>query len=120
MKSHRAAAVLALIVLLGLVASLGAEPARPVAPEAGFLSPVLVTPIPASRPGFCPTFYCPVYYPDDCSCEWIQCPDGSVSCGRWNGTTVVRPASTAPAALKLDPAVQAASGGQCSAASAPR
>ena len=120
MKSHCAAAVLALIVLLGLVASLGAEPARPVAPEAGFLSPVLATPIPASRLGFCPTFYCPIYYPDDCSCEWIQCPDGSVACGRWNGTAAVSTASTAPAAPMFNGAVQAASGGQCSAASAPR
>jgi len=117
MKSHRAAAFLVLIVLLGLVGPLGAETARPVAPEPGFLSPVAAAPIPASRPGFCPTFYCPIYYPDDCSCEWIQCPDGSVACGRWNGTAAASSSSTAPAALTFfAPAVQPAAGG----ASAPR
>ncbi|MEA2603436.1 MAG: hypothetical protein QOF89_4428 [Acidobacteriota bacterium] len=116
MKSHRAAAFLALIVLLGLVAPLSAESARPAAPKPDFLSPVFA----ASRPGFCPTFYCPIYYPNDCSCEWITCPDGSVACGRWNGTAAASSSSTAPAALPFAPAVQAATGGQGSETSAPK
>ena len=84
MKSTRTAAFLALILLLGIVAPLSAEPARPAAPEPGFLSPVVATPVPAARPGLCPTFFCPVYYPEGyCTCDWIECPNGSIVCGRW-------------------------------------
>jgi len=83
MKSPRFAAAFALIVLAGLVAPLSAsEPAAPESTNTAFL------PLSASvtAAGLCPTYFCPIYYwPDGCSCEWIECPSGEIVCGVWNG-----------------------------------
>lgn len=82
MKSPRIAAAFALIVLAVLVAPLSAS--EPVAPE--LLSSAFL-PLDASvtQAGRCPTFFCPIYFPDDCSCSWIECPSGEIVCGVWNG-----------------------------------
>lgn len=81
MKPFLLAAAFALILLAGLAAPVSAsEPA--VLSDAGFLSPA-----PAVRAGLCPTYYCPIYYPEIyCTCEWIECPNGQIVCGVWNGT----------------------------------
>ena len=104
MKSPRFTPVLALIVLAGLVAPLSAsEPAAP-ALDAGLFYPT-ATP---TAGGLCPTYHCPIYYPNDCSCDWIECPNGWVVCGVWNG---------APTALQK---VHSTGAGQCSEASSGR
>jgi len=82
MTSPRFAAAFALIVLAVLAAPLSAsEPVAAESTDAAFL------PLPASvtQAGRCPTFFCPIYFPDDCSCEWIECPSGEIVCGVWNG-----------------------------------
>ena len=102
MKSPRFAAAFALIVLAVLVAPLGAsEPAAPESTDAAFLIPV-ASPAAAA---LCPTYYCPIYYPEIyCTCDWIECPNGSIVCGVWNG---------APTALQQ---VHSTGAGQCSEA----
>jgi hypothetical protein len=103
MKLSRTAAALVLLVL-GLVAPLSAAeiaaaPARPAgiaAPGADILSAIFAAETTAIR--FCPTYYCPIYPEYGCSCDWITCPDGSVACGVWNGTTATSASSVAPAA----------------------
>lgn len=103
MKSPRFVAAFALIVLVGLVTPVSAaEPAAP--SDAAFLA---ATPA-VTAAGLCPTYFCRIYYPDDCSCEWIQCPNGSITCGVWNG---------APTALQQ---VHSTGAGQCSEASSGR
>jgi hypothetical protein len=102
MNPLRIAPVLVLFALTGIVAPLSAaEPATPAgppavaAPEAGVL-PLFFTPAPKVAAKFCPSYYCPIYYPDDCSCDWILCPDGSISCGVWNGAAAMSRASGPP------------------------
>jgi hypothetical protein len=101
MSSQRIVPVLLLLVVLGMVAPLSAAeratpaaPMTPAAPSAGILPPFMAAPIPAAS--LCPTFFCRVYYPDDCSCEWIVCPNGSVVCGVWDGTAAMSRSSAAP------------------------
>ena len=87
MKLFYFAAAFVLVVLAAPVSAL--EPV-----DAGFLSPAA-----AVRPGLCPTYYCPIFYPEIyCTCEWIECPNGQVVCGVWNGTA---------------PALQKTQAGQC-------
>ena len=108
MKSPHLAAVLLLTVLFGLVGSLSAAeppapaaPVSPAVPAVDGLSP-FATAIPAAS--FCPSFFCPIYYPDDCSCEWIECPNGQIYCGRWNGTSATSAVSKAPTLpLRFEP-----------------
>ena len=105
MKFPHLVAVLLLTVLFGLVGSLSAAepptPAAPVSPAVDGLSP-FATAIPAAN--FCPSFFCPIYYPDDCSCEWIECPNGQIYCGRWNGTSATSAVSKAPTLpLRFEP-----------------
>jgi hypothetical protein len=93
MKLFVSTATLALLILVGSMAPLSAaEPAAAAtvnpAPEA--LSLVFTA---AALPGRCPNFFCPIYPEYGCSCDWIECPDGSIVCGQWNGTL----AASAPA-----------------------
>jgi hypothetical protein len=96
MKSPRIAAALALIVLAVLVAPLSAS--EPIAVESAnaTLLPFDASVIAAGR---CPTYHCPIYFPDDCSCSWIECPDGSIVCGVWNGLAAT--SSSAPMSRAL-------------------
>lgn len=62
MKSSRSATALALIFLAVLVAPLSAsEPAVYTAPNAGLFYPTATL----TAGGLCPTYHCPIYYPDD-------------------------------------------------------
>jgi len=98
MKSFWTVAALALLVLVGSFTPLSAaEPASATpatvaapAPAPESLSLVFTA---APLPGRCPSFFCPIYPEYGCSCDWITCPDGSVSCGQWNGTSLSSPAS---------------------------
>jgi hypothetical protein len=102
MKSPRIAALLVLLII-GLVVPLrAAEPTAPVrpavaaAPGTDALSALFAAETTASR--LCPTYFCPIYIDFGCSCDWVYCPDGSVACGVWNGTTATSASSVAPAA----------------------
>ena len=106
----RTASILLLLLLVGTIAPLSAaEPARPVgspattAPTAGIFP--LFIPAPVVTANICPTFFCRVYYPENyCTCDWIECPNGNIVCGVWNGASAssrgamsrVSPAPTVP------------------------
>ncbi len=98
MKLPRFAAAFALIVLAVLAAPLSAS--EPVAVES--LDPAFL-PLDASviAAGRCPTYHCPIYFPDDCSCGWIECPDGEIVCGVWNGLAAAS-VSSAPMSRAVD------------------
>lgn len=66
--------VLAVLLLAASLWPLHAE--GPVAPSASafeLFAPMNVSVVaPGPRNG-CVLYYCPVYYPNDCSCEWVWC-----------------------------------------------
>jgi hypothetical protein len=102
MKSTYLVALLLLALLCGLTAPVSAaEPAAPTAPvlAAAQASSLPFAPFATAIPAasLCPTFFCPIFYPDDCSCDWIECPNGEIVCGRWNGTSAASNLSKVPA-----------------------
>lgn len=101
MSSPRFASALALTLLVALVAPLGAtEPAAQKTPDTAFLSPVPAV----VAAGLCPRFFCPIYYPDYCTCDWIECPSGEIVCGVWDGRAAAT-ASSAPMSPAFDSTV---------------
>jgi len=104
MKALRTSILLALLAL-GMLAPLNAaEPTiAPVRPHvvnalgADALSALFAAKTAAAR--LCPSYFCPIYIDSGCSCDWVECPDGTIACGVWNGTTVTSASSVAPAAF---------------------
>lgn len=101
MKSLRIAAAFALIVLAVLVAPLSASEPAAVEPMNPAFLPADASVIAAGR---CPTYHCPIYFPDECTCSWIECPSGEIVCGVWNGFAATRAStsSLAPMSRALD------------------
>lgn len=86
MNLHRIVASTLLLLALWIAPLSAAET------EAVSSTPATVTPaadpLPSHTPAMetlaaakCVLYFCPVYYPDDCSCEWVLCADGQYACG---------------------------------------